>query len=905
MQDTSPGTPDVLAHFDDAGCVVTGNAPSSYVIDAYGVPVYPLTVWSGARDVVKGWDGGEVAVPLHPGVPADIALYGHWRHDAHTVGYVIPTVVERDGAAVEDDDLVDEPTESVTREVREVASLAAIGLMEPEFATPRVNKIALPILAAMGQEPVMVWCFIDVDNAKHAKWPSWEAARESITRTVATLPDAFRDCLGWYATAGGWRMVFRPSRPIPVRAYAAWCAALIHKLSVAIPIADPKTGAGGIDASSNQWTRCFRLPSVTRADHGGLDTRSAPRDLDGCLSRTLAWSPKGKVAVEDLPPIPAGATFGSMDAPPMPEAETVPAETWAKLLSPKRAWAANAYSGLPLFKAGQRDVETMRAIGTILTLFETDDPTLPWNILARGVAADTTEGAVTLAKLWDRCQHFAKQHSAVLAVKKQASTEQEQAHATNAQAPALLYMAKADLFYVRNENTGSYIGPTKATGVFQHIAEHCPNAGIVYRTEKGGFITTTQLAHDWGKPIYNVVHVAGLYGTIYKPDESRLYVGHGAVVSAPAVYHEDVMHWLTLFGGSQAELFLDWLAVIHRVQPAEEWLGGGQPAGAFYAQGPKSAGKSMLAQALATMFGAENLTLLSRALSPRFNAELLSCPILYVDEAFTPPTRLWHQHFKSLVANGSWTLEAKFEQTAAYRGYPRVLITANDEKAFPIEGAMSHADVEAIVGRLTHAHIDPECPNYLQSLEGFAGTREWVTRADGSPGKIIETIEWLRENRRVQPSEDGRFAVRSVRSEYHDALESAQGSRSDILAALARAAARGVKMDGLARSPRYTYINGETLRGLWPQLVDAKVDVPKPTRLLQELRSLSDGDPEQMRFGKKNMRVWRILNTSIETTARMFHIGDVDAIGEQIRGTATTAMGAQATPNAPANAKGT
>lgn len=119
----------------------------------------------------------------------------------------------------------------------------------------RINKrgTAVAELRAIGADVQTRIGVIDFDVAPEGGWT--EETRNAFLETLANLPSPIADWSVLYFTRGGARLIYCFSRPLPVE----HAEPVVRGLCVAL------TSAGlAADLACCDWTRCFRLPQVTR-----------------------------------------------------------------------------------------------------------------------------------------------------------------------------------------------------------------------------------------------------------------------------------------------------------------------------------------------------------------------------------------------------------------------------------------------------------------------------------------------------------------------------------------------------------------------------------------------------------------------------------------------------------------
>ena len=229
--------------------------------------------WPHTR--VTGWDGEvPAAVPFFPVTTLLDALTTHHTTDAHAVGYLIGD----------------------------------------EAQQPRLNKGAIGVLASRGT-PAMLWTvWVDLDRMNHKPWRS----RANTSAVVEALREVF-PLAGIYSTRAGARLVWCLDEGLPCSVANAWLERhLAHVAARWHTGGDDRLADLGVDYTSAQWTRCFRLPHVERE---GAPPRFDPVVDLGPLERgeTLTRGPLDGLASHTPSPGTALVVRGNMpDATPPP-----------------------------------------------------------------------------------------------------------------------------------------------------------------------------------------------------------------------------------------------------------------------------------------------------------------------------------------------------------------------------------------------------------------------------------------------------------------------------------------------------------------------------------------------------------------------------------------------------------
>jgi hypothetical protein len=232
-----------------------------------------------------------------------------------------------------------------------------------------------------------------------------------------------------------------------------------------------------------------------------------------------------------------------------------------------------------------------------------------------------------------------------------------------------------------------------------------------------------------------------------------------------------VLEWLSLLTGPQYDTVLDWLATMPQLD---------RPTSALMLIGDNSMGKSMIATGSARYFGS-SVCDYDDVFKGRFNDAFLRSPVVFLDEGTQQESR--SAGFRKL-ANTVHTVEAKNRPSVDLEGCPRLIVCANNLDPLKLSREdLSAADEVAIGERILMIRCNPAAGEWLKEHGQFRATHDWVTRGDDEPGKIPETIEWLRQNRDVKPG--GRFLVRGDSAEWAAMAGTRTGHPSTILDAIA------------------------------------------------------------------------------------------------------------------------
>lgn len=807
-------------------------------------------------------EGAPIEVCSWPLVSLERALREPWDTDAHAVSYLIPG--EKG---------------------------------EPEDPCPRINQGALPWLSAQGTAPVVVRVVVDCDTPGHVPWAELGVTGEAWWTDALGALGSRPELAGaaWYHTRAGYRLWWELERPVPASRWHPYISRFIEHLRAVGVSADPLA----------DWTRLMRLPRVTRDG----ETVDLPRS--GNLPGLLRWEPSAT-----LTQVPSGGSSSAPRVPrgtPRPEPSPVTDDEWAMLVR-RRVPApvvAALKEGAPLAQppesrrdgAPGRNQVTLSTAGVISRAFGALDPSLLYRYLRASVEA---QGEPSLDVLWDRCLYVVSRASEpstappapprpALALVPSPSEE-----ATPLPAPAaeqitadvadlslvgararrvLLTTEDARGFWILDERASRpgrevYHGPVASTLVVPSIERWAPTLGGRLRTEGGNPRPVVRILADCGWQVRQAELVAGVDATVYDPETE--VIACAAAPWRPGLEPRQdprIARWLALVGGDHVEDLLDWLATFRRLD---------RPTCGLYIHAPKGLGKQLLASGLARLY-ASGTAVPYEVLEADFHDDLLRSLFIWADEV-VPRNRRGatpSATFRQVVANGARRVNRKGLPVLYLRGFPRLLITANNPDVFALgDEDLTPEDLDAIIERVGYIRAGPEAGDYLAHLGGFVATRPWV---DGD--LLARHVLWLERERAVEGGT--RFLVPGWRSEMHDRISQSAGLTQLLLTALATALA-DMRQWGATGAIQIKegelYANQSELKKLWSRLVPDARPV-HAHRLMKALRTLArpwaGGEgalTRQIRHGNSVLSYWHIDEGSVLRAAESLQIGDADAL---------------------------
>lgn len=398
-----------------------------------------------------------------------------------------------------------------------------------------------------------------------------------------------------------------------------------------------------------------------------------------------------------------------------------------------------------------------------------------------------------------------------------------------------------------------------ATALYLHFDRYTrPN--LPFEAEYPTNMPLPQLLRLYGRTVEKVVYTSGQEGTVY--DRAANYISQGVhrLASARAQYHSDIDTYLRLLGASDWDGFSKWLA---GVTYSSQWC-----LPALYLVGPPSAGKSLLAAGIASLWASSPVDYDRLG---DFNGSLLQSPLLHADEGITGNSRdegADANRFRNYVANTQHELNAKHQQPAYLHAALRVLVTANDGHGIPFKKALGQDGINAITQRILYVEADPAVVQYLEGLGGRAGITHWIG-SNAQPGAFAEHLLWMRDH--VNLERRGRFLVEGKPTAWHRTFVADQGYKPAVLSVIAsllkhQQGNRG--MDLAVRADpegRVVWVHHSAVFEHW----DGKADTrrPKASLVKETVEMLATGEAKQIRVGTRRPRCYPIPFTAFVDAA--------------------------------------
>lgn len=497
-----------------------------------------------------------------------------------------------------------------------------------------------------------------------------------------------------YPTLGGMRFVYRLAEPVLPEEYGQITRGLSLELF--------KHTQLKVDTSTDQWWRCFRLPSVTRDDNKAKGpTWETGYYFEPLLSEDVLDPDALPHVIEQLP-WKKGRTF---DRAPknMPDADHSVApsrlKVYKKVLRGSRfkeylfddleilpgrrdetlmAMTAEVVSKC-YFRMPECSAEEVFALLTPVALSFTSDGSEPWTEKLWRFVQHCWDGEVK--KNQDRNDKIASDRSARDVILDNLTKQMPENLIPNDPGSRLAFMQRHLIL-----QAGNSIYPVTPDGTYstrpirdKQVAAYLNDEGLNFlapdrfRNERGAMLSSTEILNRNSAILDSVNYVAGTSVTSrIESHGDRLTLtispfGLRQDLLERAEYDAEVDAWLDSFP-NPAQLKL-WLAAALAIDRG--------PVCALYMMGPARAGKSMLAMGLAECFGSSPATG-GQAFS-EYNGALQDTPIVLVDEGL--PRLIGGLDtadlFRSLVTGSGISVMRKYHDSTSMNIPYRILFAAN------------------------------------------------------------------------------------------------------------------------------------------------------------------------------------------------------------------------------------
>lgn len=313
---------------------------------------------------------------------------------------------------------------------------------------------------------------------------------------------------------------------------------------------------------------------------------------------------------------------------------------------------------------------------------------------------------------------------------------------------AILYLDNGRHYYVLDEKTGAYVGPTSSNGLLQRITEGASglfNQTDIYEISPQGGVTMRPvhfILRDFGKPVTRIDRLAGLQHPLYDKRTETMIMGVWKPRDLVPEFHPQIDQWLKLLGGEDYAHLADWIATLTDTE---------RPNSCLYLKGPATIGKNLLVDGLARLWGRKAVRY--RDVMARFNDSFLKSPLVHLDEGITDRTD--SLRFREFISETEHVIETKGQPQFTLQGAARVIVTANNVNALKISESLNTDDIDAISSRIMWISTGPLAASYLHELRGRKTTTAWV-----EDDLIAKHALWLKQNQVVTDhGHENRFLV--------------------------------------------------------------------------------------------------------------------------------------------------
>lgn len=750
------------------------------------------------------------------------ALHTEWPDDAHAVGYVV----------------------------------------EGDDTQPRLNVKyqAVQRLRAEGQDVLMRVLFVDFDNVPHEPWPSAEAAKDAVDVLGALFPEA-----AVYATRSGLRAVWHLRTPVPTENWRSFASNFLAA-TVRPRVREVFGGELDVDDVSREWSRMFRLPYVVRdgvptkpstylrvpSPWPALDLRRSPLDLAEAgreVERAALAAPTPAGPTPDEPPEVATAIF--LDAL---------GEDFKRAVDVRFPGLFDAlHAGRAFFAPGERNNATFRAVAVLYEAITASagavpEPETVFGLFRDSISATSGQTPVpeALDETWDMVvrRHDIERRRYEEERERLAVAEQRLA-ATRL--PPLAYLNST--YYVLDADAEPlrYCPPvSNAAAVPPLLEQRCACLGVNPRGTKGTYMPMSEIIGRFGKQVADVVLRLGHSEVSFDPRTQILRVGVAPPADVEPVYHDDVATWLRLLtdDGEDREAILDWLATARRLD---------RTSCALYLEGPGGAGKGMFASGVASLWASPATTFQEAVGTYAFG--ITKNPVVFLDEGgIKGSNEAVSATFRSLVGETRRRVEEKYMAKVSVEGALRVIIAANGPDALPMPDAKTRDDVDAITSRIRHIRVSQAAADFLVAIGGADATTKasWVSRPDGSPGRIAQHILWLEQNHTPRQYPGARFLVPGRKTEWHRRFMLSD-DRAELLAVVGAALSKGDFSVVAAYDDESdtVWVHQAALARVWPKLSNGTF-APPPSTLAKALSAVCRSRGVKRYLGGKQQRCYGI-----------------------------------------------
>lgn len=591
-----------------------------------------------------------------------------------------------------------------------------------------------------------------------------------------------------YPTKGGMRFVYELDAAVTSDEFGPLVRGMATELAIL-------TGLQ-VDVTTDQWSRCMRLPRVTRDDEKAKGpTWLEPYYFDPVVTDAVLQRRQVKPRNDRLPWDTRGRAMATEAGEKTPDLDfDLPAN---RVKAYRRAMRTSRFKDYVFVTdegdrapigVGRRDQMLIAIAGdTVARCFigvpeaSADEVFALLKPIAMGFERDSTSESWE-EKLWRLIRHSWNGE-----VKKREDENQKESADRSLKENLQIQIAKflpaeqlpndaamRDIYiqrhYCLQTKTGAYVvtangeysqTPLQARQLPAHFGESLSYlAENAFLLENGTPMSGQEILNRHSINIDDVVYEAGAKRQArlaIEADRRILHVVPFALrqdLIDNAEFDPEIDAWLSTF--RDAELLRRWLPAALAVQEG--------PVASCYLHGPRAVGKSMLALALAECFHGQPVPA-AQAFS-NFNGALLTSPVVLIDEGL-PERRdgmSTADLFRSLVTGTAVSTQRKFEDQAVTHVPYRLIFAANSfDMAISLFGrrSLGPQDRGAFQERMLVVECGQGPADYLNSRGAMSFTKDspkgsWL----GGPCRLARHLIWMYlEAASVGFVRDGRMLV--------------------------------------------------------------------------------------------------------------------------------------------------
>jgi hypothetical protein len=721
------------------------------------------------------------------------------------------------------------------------AALARLALDDPE--NPKFSPVTMNV------------ALVDVDAPGHQPPPDGWTERQ-LAAVPAHLPH------GWYRTPNGLRLVFIPHEPVDILYADSYLRALNDEL---------RRGGVDVDPTSAQCLRLQGAPKQLR--------RELPSDYSNL--RVLDWHPTDLelrnahgvgAVVQYNGAIPVTRhTFTKSDFAPI-KRKLGPLES--ELLRTGNLKAA----------PGERHHLLVRCALALAEGLDTNDPAVVMSVLHpsgtglfMGEARDWQAELGRIAE-WACAQVAGAKEAAVLEREHASGDAAEQMGISTEAVQRQLIVSTGMTMFVWNERSGAYdVVVRKDKELLAGLRMGCPRLAGHLPWSKP---SVAELLRDHGILAEQTIYTYTPVHPPYDADSRTLYINSARVCGdLRAQYHADVAEWLQAMAGSWHGYLLDWLAAVPKLD---------RPLCALYLQGVGGVGKGMLAAGIARIWSKDSVKVDFSKVGADFQEQLKFCPLIHADEKASDG-KSDTAVFREWIGNDSKSVNQKNRDTSTLRGYPRLIVTANNDDAFRIREELAKEDIDAIRVRIGYMNVDASQAESARAViqrhadaQGVGSNLRDYTERWVAGGALAEHILWLSENRVYEPG--ARFEVDGWPSPWAASLGLRVGITAEVGMAAVYAITESLDSNAVRWFGDRVFVSSYELLEEWEDLLPGRTKPPNVRVLSKTLKALSCEDKARRldrrdKRGRPNRDVGQISYYVIDAQAvaviaDQYHLAD-------------------------------